>query len=142
QAPGGAIDVIVNGRTTTLTAADLRQLKRVSLRIADTRDSSTVSGISLWSVLEKVGSPAAVASGRQRASTYLKLTGADGVSGVIALVEVDPSFSKREVLIIDQRNSKALDPVEGPWRVIVPDDLRHARWIRNLKSITVETVPR
>jgi hypothetical protein len=35
-----------------------------------------------------------------------------------------------------------LDPVEGPWRVIVPDDIRHARWIRNLKSIAVETVQR
>lgn len=136
----GALDVVVGGKTTTISAADLRALKRTSVRIADTGDSTTMSGISLWDVLQKVGTPPAEASGRQRAATYVKLTGTDGVSAVIALVEVDPSFTRRVVLLADQRNGKALDAVEGPWRSILPDDIRHARWIRNLKTITVETV--
>ena len=139
---GAQVDVIVKGKAMTLSAAELRSLPRITMRIADTRDSSTVSGVSLWSVLQKAGAMPAEASGRQRAATYVTLTGTDGVSAVLALVEVDPSFSKRVVLLADQRNGRPLDAVEGPWRSILPDDIRHARWIRNLKSITVESVQR
>jgi hypothetical protein len=34
-----------------------------------------------------------------------------------------------------------LDATEGPWRVFVPDELRHARWIRGLTRIDVGTLP-
>jgi hypothetical protein len=68
---------------------------------------------------------------------YVKLTGADGQSAVVALAEIDPSYSKRVVLVADRRNGKLLDASEGPWRVFVPDDMRHARWIRGLISVEV-----
>jgi hypothetical protein len=112
------------------------------VRVTDEGDSATLSGPLLWDVLQKVNATSPQASGRQRGSTYVKITGSDGVSAVIALVEIDPSFTMRTIIVADQRNGKALDAVEGPWRVIIPDDIRHARWIRALKSITVETVQR
>ena len=71
---------------------------------------------------------------------YVKLTGADGQSAVLALVEIDPSFSKRVVLLADRRNGKALDAAEGPWRAFIPDDLRHARWVRGLVAVEVLTI--
>ena len=136
------VNVIARGKTTPLSVAELRALTRVEVRVSDEGDSATLSGPLLWDVLQKVSATSAQASGRQRASSYVKVTGGDGISAVIALVEIDPSFSKRTVIIADQRNGKPLDAVEGPWRVIVPDDIRHARWIRNLKSVTVDTVRR
>jgi hypothetical protein len=42
--------------------------------------------------------------------------------------------------LADRRNGQSLDAVEGPWRAIVPDDLRHARWIRGLVTIDVGTL--
>ena len=35
---------------------------------------------------------------------------------------------------------KPLDGSEAPWRVIVADDIRHARWIRGLVSIEISAL--
>ncbi len=110
------------------------------MRIADGGDSISLSGVRLWDVLQKAGTPSAEASGRQRAVMYIRLTGADGQSAVVSLVEFDPSFSSRVVLLVDRRQGKPLDESEGPWRAILPDDRRHARWIRGLAAISVETL--
>ena len=88
----------------------------------------------------KAGVPPTEASGRQRAVMYVKLTGADGQNAVVALVEIDPGFSRRVFLVADRRNGQPLNAVEGPWRAIIPDDQRHARWIRGLVAVTVSSV--
>lgn len=138
----GSIAVRVNKRQTVLSRADLASIAHHDYRVAaeGTSDSATVSGVTLWDILQKTGIPSAEASGRQRAAMYLRLTGADGQTAVIALVEIDPSFSRRAAIVVDRRNGQPLDTVEGPWRAIVPDDLRHARWIRGVVSIDVGTV--
>jgi hypothetical protein len=137
--PPGSIRVHTDARTVVLMASDLSTLSRHEVRVVaeGSSDSVTVSGVSLWDVLQKAGVPASEASGRQRAVMYVRLMGADGQGALFALVEVDPGFSKRSVLLADRRNAQPLDAVEGPWRAIVPDDTRHARWIRGLVSIDV-----
>ncbi|MEP6620324.1 MAG: molybdopterin-dependent oxidoreductase [bacterium] len=138
----GSLRIRAEGREIVLSPADLAKLPRHELRVVaeGSSDSVTVSGVALWDVLQQVPAPAAEASGRQRAVMYVRAAGADGQNAVFALVEVDPGFSRRAALLADRRNGKALDAVEGPWRLIVPDDMRHARWIRGLVSIEVGTL--
>jgi hypothetical protein len=138
----GAITVRSAGRDSVLTAAQLATIPRHDLRVAGegSTDSATVSGISLWDLLQKAGVPPATASGRQRGASYVRLKGSDGQSAVFGLVEIDPSFSRRTVLIAERRNGQPLDAVEGPWRAFVPDDIRHARWIRQLVLVEVDTL--
>ncbi|HTE47987.1 MAG TPA: molybdopterin-dependent oxidoreductase [Gemmatimonadaceae bacterium] len=138
----GSITIRSNDRQTVLSPTDLASIARRSYRVAaeGSTDSATVSGVTLWDILQKSGIPSAEASGRQRAAMYVQLTGADGQTAVIALVEIDPSFSRRSVIVVDRRNGQPLDAVEGPWRAIVSDDLRHARWIRGLSTIDIKTV--
>lgn len=137
------IKVRDGGREVVLSAADLRGLPRRRLKVAaeNSADSAMVSGVTLWDMLQKAGVPSAEASGRQRAATYVRLVAADGQTAFFALVELDPGFSKKTVLVADQRNGQPLDSVEGPWRVFVPDEMRHARWIRGLVRIDVGTLP-
>lgn len=138
----GSITVRTDKSTKVFTAADLAKITRHDYRILSegTGDSSTVSGINMWDLLQAAGTPSAEASGRQRVVMYVRLAGADGQNAVVSLVEIDPSFSKRPVVIANQRDGKALDDVEGPWRVFIPDDQRHARWIRGLVSLEVVTL--
>jgi hypothetical protein len=140
-AAAGTLTVRFLDRSVVLTAGELAALPRQTVRVQDDADSATLSGVRLWDVLQKAGAVSNEASGRQRAVMYLRVTGADGQSAVIALVEVDPGFSRRTALLADRRGGRPLDPVEGPWRVILPDDQRHARWIRGLVTISVETLP-
>lgn len=138
----GSIAIRVEGRDVILSPAELGKVARHEARVVieGASESTTVSGVLLWDLLQLAGVPSLQASGRQRAVMYVKLTGADGQSAVVALVEIDPSFSKRTVLVADRRDGKPLDAAEGPWRVIIPDDTRHARWIRGLVAIEVVTV--
>jgi hypothetical protein len=140
QAPAGGLTVHVGDKVVALTAAELAGLPRDSALVATDSGTSVLSGVALWDVLQRAGAVSDQASGRQRAVVYLRLTGADGQSAVMALVEVDPSFSRRRVLLADRRNGNPLDAAEGPWRAIIPDEMRHARWIRGVVSISVETL--
>ena len=138
----GTLTVRTAGRDSVLSPAQLATIPRHDLRVAgeNSTDSATVSGVTLWDLMQKAGVPAAAASGRQRGSMYVRLKGSDGQSAMFGLVEIDPSFSKRTVLVADRRNGQALDAVEGPWRAFVPDDIRHARWIRGLVLVEVDTL--
>ena len=140
--PVGSISIRAESVNLTLSAADLTKIPRHehAVDVEGAGGPGTVSGILLWDLLQLAGVPSPKASGRQRAVMYIKLTGADGQSAALALVDVDPSFSKRVVLVADRRNGKPLDAAEGPWRVFIPDDIRHARWIRGLVAIEVVAI--
>lgn len=138
----GSLAIRSGSREMIVSPAELAKLPRHEQRL-DTEGASegaTVSGVLLWDLVQLLGVPSPKASGRQRAVMYIKLTGADGQSAVLALVDVDPSFSKRLVLVADRRNGQPLDAAEGPWRVFIPDDLRHARWIRGLAAIEIVAI--
>lgn len=135
------VTIRVAGQTHTVVASQLDRLPQQSLRLQERAETSIVSGPSLWDVIQSVGAVPTRASGRQRGVMYLRVTGADGQNAVIALVEIDPSFSNRSAILMARRNGKPLDAVEGPWRLVLPEDLRHARWIRGVVAISVESLP-
>jgi hypothetical protein len=94
-AESGDISIHWVGGQRTLAAADIRTLpRRTAVVTMGTGDTSTISGVSLWDIIKKAGAFPENASGRQRGVAYLKLTGADGQNAVMALVEIDPSFSR------------------------------------------------
>jgi hypothetical protein len=63
----------------------------------------------------------------------------DGYAAVFALPEFDPGFTNRVTILADQRQGRALDSVEGPFRLIVPGEKRHVRWVRQV--IDIEVIP-
>jgi hypothetical protein len=60
---------------------------------------------------------------------------------VLSLAEADPSFHSGQVLVADARNGQPLAKSGGLYRLIVSEDKRPARWVRNLDSITLQGVP-
>jgi hypothetical protein len=58
---------------------------------------------------------------------------------VIALAEVDPSFHSGEVIVADTMNGQPLDAKSGPFKMVVTEDKRPARWVRNLVSIELKS---
>jgi hypothetical protein len=61
----------------------------------------------------------------------------DGYQVLFTLPELDSLFTDRVVLLADRRDGKPLSEKEGPLRIVVPDEKRQARWIRQVKSIAV-----
>ena len=44
---------------------------------------------------------------------------------------------KTKMLLADALDGKPLGGEQGPWRLVVPDDKRPARWARQVKKVAV-----
>jgi len=49
------------------------------------------------------------------------------------------AFTDRRILLVDRRDGKDLSSAEGPFRIVVPGEKRHARWIRNVTALSIKT---
>ncbi len=78
----------------------------------------------------------------ERMADYLIAEAADGYRVVFALAELDAQFSDRVVLLADYCDGKPLDERDGPFRIIVSDEKRHARWVRNVVALKIESAPK
>jgi hypothetical protein len=51
---------------------------------------------------------------------------ADGYRVVIALPELDPAFTDKQILLAFLKDGKPLNDKEGPYRIVIPDEKRMA----------------
>src|SRR5713226_4105039 len=66
---------------------------------------------------------------------FLVVGAADGYHAVFALPELDHAFTDRIIILADRRDGKPLAEKEGPLRIVVPDEKREARWVRQVVSL-------
>ena len=62
---------------------------------------------------------------------------ADGYQAAFSMAELDPELTDRVILLADNKDGQPLPPGEGPIRIIVPGEKRPARWVHQVKSLTV-----
>jgi hypothetical protein len=74
-------------------------------------------------------------------ANYLLVEAKDGYRVIFALPEVDPTMSDNLVLFADTKDGKALDDKEGPYRIVVPHEKHHPRWIRQVIRISERSAP-
>jgi hypothetical protein len=98
-------------------------------------------GVTLRSVLEKAGVGFGESLKGRRLASCLIVHAADSYRVVIALPELDPAFTDKKFLLFFLRNGKPLDEKEGPYRVVIPDEKRMARWVRQVTTLTIVEVP-
>ena len=55
----------------------------------------------------------------------------------VALAELDPEFSRSQILVADTVDGKPLFGYQGPFRIVSPRDTRGARSIRMLQRLDV-----
>ncbi len=125
-----------------VSPATLRGLPRQTLTVQEEDGTTaTYSGVYLDDVLVAAGAPNGMAVRGAAVATYVVVRASDGYRAVFSLAEVDPAFTDRVVLLADQRNGAALGSDHGPYRIIVPSEHRHARWIWSVTEIDVQPVP-
>jgi DMSO/TMAO reductase YedYZ molybdopterin-dependent catalytic subunit len=124
------------------TLDDLAALPRREVRARD-RDGreATFTGVALVDLLRLAGVPLGTELRGGNMALYLLVDAADDYRVVFALPELDPAFTERVVLLADHRDGQPLAAAEGPLRLVVPDEKRHARWVRQVRSGTVRRAP-
>lgn len=129
------------GQRGVFTPATLKDYPHVTVTVFDhhTNANETYSGVPLTDLLAKLGVPHGKDLMGKALAQYVVATGADGYKSVVALGEIDPDFHPGQVLICDAMDGKPLDPKVGPFRLLITEDKRPARSVRNLASIEVKT---
>jgi hypothetical protein len=124
-----------------LDPATLAALPREPVKASAHGQALDCSGIALVALLRATGAmPAGPLRGSQL-TRYVLVAARNGYRAVYSLAELDPSLAARRVLLVDRCAGRPLGADDGPLRLIAPDDARPARWVRQVKSITVVAAP-
>ena len=139
---GSSVLKLENGSQQVTVLADaLKSMahKTVTVHNPHTNADETYSGVPLIELLKQVGAPTGRDVHGKALSEYVVATGSDGYKAVLALAEVEPDFHPGDVLVADTMDGKPMDAKTGPFRLVVSDDKRPARSVRNLVSIQLKT---
>ncbi|MBX3282468.1 MAG: molybdopterin-dependent oxidoreductase [Acidobacteria bacterium] len=134
-----AQDIVVEngGKTITVTRAELTKLGRISLSLKDHGADANFEGVPLFEVLKLAGVEFGESLRGKRLTTFLLVEAADGYRVVIALPELDSSFTDKRVILADKRDGKPLTAKSGPWQIVVEGDKRAGRWVRQVIKLRI-----
>src|ERR1700730_17892321 len=130
-----------SGTQVVLARADIEALPRIKVTTGASGMSTTYEGVPLKAVLERAGIGFGEPLRGKRLASCLLVEAADGYRVVIALPELDPAFTDRQIVIAVLRDGNLLDEKEGPYRIVIPDEKRMARWVRQVKTLRIVDVP-
>src|SRR5262245_6100374 len=121
----------------TLTADDLANMPRASVKTTGNGMQTTYEGVWLHEVLQRAGAPQGETLRGKALAGYVLAEAQDGYQVVFSLGEVDPSFIDNEILLADTANGKPLFGAQGRVRLVVPKDKPGARSVRMLTRLEV-----
>ncbi len=135
-----SIDVVgLDGRKLAIA---LTGLDRHTVITADRAGIKTThAGVALRDVLAKAGVPLGDALKGKALARAVIATAVDGYQVVFAIAEIDAAFNSHVILVADQRDGKPLLPDSGPLQLVVPQDSRPARWIKQVTTLEVRQLP-
>lgn len=125
-----------------LTAEDLELLPHQTVKAKDHGGQEAEwTGVPLYQVLQHAGFSLGDSLRGVALARYVLVTAADGYRAVYALPELDPRCTDDPVILVDAMNGQALDAKQGPFRMVLPKERRHFRWVRQVVKIEVLTAP-
>jgi len=139
QAADTALTVTGEVKTPlTLTLAEIESMPSETISAKD-HDGSTANyqGVLLHTVLVRAGVPQGEFLRGEALRLCVLVKAADGYKVAFSVAELDPLFTEKETLLAYRRDGKELDSKAGPLRLVIPDEKRQARWVREVTGLEV-----
>ena len=122
-----------------LSVADLKAMPQAKVTAKDHDGTAReYEGVALQTLLAKAGVPLGSKLRGKNMALLVVAEATDGYRAVFSLTELDSDFAGAQVIVVDLEDGKPLDAQHGPLRLVVPGDKRQGRWVRMLKSISVQ----
>jgi hypothetical protein len=125
------------GQHAVVTAAELAALPHETIKVVFHGQAHAFEGAPLAALLAKVGAPAGEAIKGRELATVVRVTARDGYQVVLGLAETDPGTRAGRVIVADREDGRPLGADDGPFRLVVSDDLRPARSARQVERLEV-----
>lgn len=122
-------------------AVGLQGLERRTVITGDRGIKTTHEGVALRDVLAKAGVPLGDALKGKALARVVIATAVDGYQVAYAIAEIDAAFNDHLILVSDKRDGQPLLPDSGPLQIVVPQDKRPARWVRQVTTLEVRQLP-
>jgi hypothetical protein len=131
-----------DGRHITLTADALQSLPQQTVRVHNphTKADETYQGVELSLLLARLDAPLGPKLRGKALAMYVVAEGTDKYRAVYSLAEVDPAFHTGTVIVADREDGQPIAK-DGPFKLVNTEDKRPARWVRNLASIQMSSIP-
>ena len=128
------------GQSISVTAMEISKLPHIEHRGKDHDGREhTYAGVPLVALLKQVGAPLGGQLRGKALANYLLVGATDGYQVVFALPELDSVFTKQVIFLADRRDGQPLPAEQGPYRIVVPQETKQARWVRQVTTLTVLT---
>ena len=125
-------------KSLKLSVSDIANLMQTEVSAKDHGGQSrTFKGVALVDVLSAAGVTLGSQLRGKNLLKYVVVTAADSYEVVFSLPEIDPEFTSQTILLAYQVDGEDLAKGDGPFRMVVPSDRKHARWVRDVISIRV-----
>jgi hypothetical protein len=131
-----------DGRHITLPAEALQSLPQQTVHVHNphTKADETYQGVELSLLLARLDAPLGPKLRGKALSMFVVAEGTDKYRAIYSLAEVDPTFHTGTVIVADRENGQPIAK-DGPFKLVNTEDKRPARWVRNLASIQLSSVP-
>ena len=128
-------------KPSSFDRAALAKLPRTTVEASDHGKPGTWQGVAFDELLKQAGAPLGDALRGGKLASYLVVGATDGYRVVFSLAEFDAAFGATRAILADTRDGKPLDAHEGPFRLVVPDEKRPGRWVRQVERIELRSAP-
>ena len=144
DAPAQLAVLKVEGAVSTplaLTADDLAKMPRTTATLTSDGATDTYEGVLLYDVLVRAGLQFGHMPAGKGAPVCILATATDGFQAVFAPGEIDPQLAGEKILVADKENGLPLPDRYKPFRIVAPQDKKHARSIYSLVKLEVIKLP-
>ncbi|WP_443946813.1 molybdopterin-binding protein [Pedobacter sp. AW1-32] len=95
------------------------------------------SGVLLYQLLAKAGTTLGKDLRGENLTKYAFIEASDGYQVVFALAELDPEFTDKKIILADKIDENLLAAADGPFRIIVQDEKKPARCMKQVTEIKI-----
>ncbi len=133
------LTVTVDGKATTLSAADLAAMtqKTITVHNEHNKTDEVYGGVALGDILAKCGFSVAQATHQKMLRSYIVATGTDKYWVLYSTTEVEGSEHNGDVIVATSVGGKGLGE-DGQFKLVSSEDKKPQRWVRNLTAITLK----
>ena len=140
--PSKSVTINFQGRTTTLTIEDLLKLPQVTVHVhnAHRNADETYTGPLVSDVLAKAGLVANKETQPLILHSTVIATGTDHYYVIYSCAEVEPAFSKGQVIVALTKGNDLPDTEGGNIQLVNTTDAKPARWLHGLTQLNIMTL--
>jgi hypothetical protein len=121
-----------------ITIDDFKAYSQIKLKHKDKEGKEhTYFGVVLADILQKAGVTLGENLKGKNLTKFLLAEAIDGYQVVFSLAELDKAYTDKLIILANQVDGKPLATTEGPYRIIIQDEKKPSRLIRQVTVLRI-----